>query len=112
MSASELSTAGVRMGREVRLAAAFVRDVRVELGRGEIGMPEHLLDAAEVGAALEQMRRERVAEEMRVHAPGLEPGPLGEPPEDEKRARARQRPALCVEEQRGRPAPVEVRAPA
>ena len=90
---AESAAFGVRMGGEVRLAAALVRDVRVELGRGEIRMPEHLLDAAEVGAAFEQMRRERVAEEMRVHALRLEPRPLGEPPEDEKDARPRQRPA-------------------
>ena len=36
-------------------------------------MAEHLLDAAQVGAALEQMRRERVAEQVRVDALRLEP---------------------------------------
>ena len=30
-------------------------------------MPEHLLDAAEVGAALEQVRGERMPEQVRVH---------------------------------------------
>ena len=30
-------------------------------------MAEHLLHAAQVGAALEQVRRERVAQEVRVH---------------------------------------------
>ena len=47
---------GVRL--EVRLAASLVRDVRVELGRREVCVAEHLLDAAQVGAALEQVRRE------------------------------------------------------
>ena len=43
---------------EVSLAPAAVADVRVELGRREVGVAEHLLDAAEVGAALQQVRRE------------------------------------------------------
>ena len=50
-------------------------------------MPEHLLHGAEVGAALEQVGRERVAEQVRVNALGLEPGLLGEAAEDEERAR-------------------------
>ena len=75
------------MGREIRLAAALVGDVRVELGRGEIRVPEHLLDAAQVGAALQQVRGEGVPEEMRVHAICLEPRFLGEPPQDEEDAR-------------------------
>ena len=33
-------------------------DVRVALGRRELDVPEHLLDRAEIGASLEQMRRE------------------------------------------------------
>ena len=61
LSRTALAPLGVRVGGEVRFAAALVRHVRVELGRGEIGVPEHLLDRAEVGAALEQMGRERVA---------------------------------------------------
>ena len=42
-------------------------------------MPEHLLDAAEVGAALEQVRREGVAEQVRVHPLRVEAGLRGEP---------------------------------
>ena len=45
-------TARVRVRLEVELAPAAVGDVRVQLGRGEVGVPEHLLDAAQVGAAL------------------------------------------------------------
>jgi hypothetical protein len=51
----------VRVRLEVGLAAAAIRDVRVDLGRCEICVPEHLLDAAQIGAALEQVRGERVA---------------------------------------------------
>ncbi len=67
------AAAGVRVRLEVRLPAAPIGDVRVALGRREIGVPEHLLHAAQVGAALEQVRRERVAQEVRVHALRLEP---------------------------------------
>ena len=41
-----LAAPGVRVRLEVRLAAALVGDVRVQLGRGEVGVAEHLLDAA------------------------------------------------------------------
>ena len=61
---------GVRMGREIRFPASAIGNVRIELGRGEVGVAEHLLDAAQVGPALEQVRGERVAEKMRVDAPG------------------------------------------
>ena len=67
-------SARVRVAAEVRLAAAAIRYVRVELGRAEVGMAEHLLDAAEVGAALEQVRRERVAQQVRMDAFRLEAG--------------------------------------
>jgi len=73
---------------------------------------EHLLDRAEVGAALEEVRRERVAEQVRVDALGVEPGGAGEAAEDEERAGARQRAALRVEEELRTVARVEVRAAA
>src|SRR4029077_17308835 len=53
----------------------------------------------QVGAALEQVGRERMAEEMGVDAARLEPGAIREPPEDEERARAGQCAAARVEEQ-------------
>jgi hypothetical protein len=37
---------GVRVGGVVRVPAAFVGDVRVELGRRKVGVAEHLLDRA------------------------------------------------------------------
>ena len=57
------NTPSARMGvaAEVDLASAAVGDVRVELGRAEIGVPEHLLDAAQIGASLEQVGCERMA---------------------------------------------------
>jgi hypothetical protein len=44
-----------RMGvaAEVDVTAAAIGDVRVELRRPEVRVPEHLLDAAEIGAAFE-----------------------------------------------------------
>jgi hypothetical protein len=50
---------GVRL--EVQLPTAPIGYVGVELRRGKVGVPEHLLDGAEIGTALEQVRRERVA---------------------------------------------------
>src|SRR5205085_2437790 len=66
-------------------------------------------DAAQVGAAFEQVRGERVPEQVRVDALGLEPGPRGEAPQDQERARARERAALRVQEELGPVAPVEER---
>ena len=48
------------MRLEVDVAATPIRDVRVALGGAEVGVPEHLLNGAQVGAALEQVRGERV----------------------------------------------------
>ena len=63
----------MRVRLEIQLATAPIGYVRVELCRGEVGVAEHLLDAAEVGASLEEMRRERVAEQVGVDPLGLEP---------------------------------------
>src|SRR5438552_17783782 len=100
----------MRVSVEVRLAAPAVGHVRVQLRRGEVGVAEHLLHAPEIRASLEQMRREGVAEEMRMNAPRLEPGLLGQPPEDEEGASAGQRAALGVQEQLGAVTAVEKRA--
>ena len=81
----------MRVSLEVELPAAPVGDVRVQLGRPEIGVPEHLLDAPEVGAALEQVRRERVPEQVRVDTRRVEARLVGELAEDEERAGPRQR---------------------
>src|SRR5829696_4579716 len=94
---------------EVQLPAALIGYVRVQLGCRQIRVAEHLLNAPEVGAVLEQMRRERVPQEVRVDAFGLEPGLCRETPEDEERAGPRERAALCVQEQLRSMAAVEVR---
>ena len=84
----------MRVRLEVGLAPPPVGDVRVELGRAQVGVAQHLLHAAQVGAALEQVRGERVAEQVGVDAPRLEPGRRGEPAQDQERAGAGQRAAL------------------
>ena len=54
-------------------------------------MPEHFLDRAQVGASLEQVRRERVAQEVGMDALGLEPGLVGQAAQDEEDAGASER---------------------
>jgi hypothetical protein len=68
---------------------------------------EHLLDAAEVGAAFEQVRRERVPEQVRVYAARLEPRLLGQTAQDQEDAGARERAALGVQEKLGTVAAIE-----
>jgi hypothetical protein len=100
------------MSLEVEVAAAAVGDVRVQLGRRQIGVPEHFLDAAQVGAALEQVGRERVPQQVRVHPFRLEPRFGGELAQDEEGAGACERAALSVQEELGTVAPVEIGTPA
>ncbi len=104
------AAARVRVRTVVRVAAVSVGDVRVALGGRDVGVPEHLLDAPQVGTALEQVGGERVAQEVGVDATRLQAGPLGEAAEDEERACARQRAATRVQEEVGSMAPVEVRS--
>ena len=42
-------------------------DVRVNLGRGNIGVTQHFLDDAQVGAVTEKMRSETVPEQVRIN---------------------------------------------
>ena len=71
-------------------------------------MPQHLLDRAEVGSTLQEVGREGVAEEMGVHASGLEARSIGELAENEEDAGTRQRAAARVEEQLGPIPAIEV----
>src|ERR1700730_6777664 len=87
------------MRAEVQLATSTVGYVRVQLGRREIGVAEHLLDAAEVRAALEQGGRERMAQQVRVHTRGLEAGVLGEGAQQQERPGAGEPPAARVREE-------------
>src|SRR5258708_5539681 len=50
-----------RMRPKIDVLQVVRRQVRVELGRGNVGVTEHLLDRAQVAAAREQVRREGVA---------------------------------------------------
>ena len=41
--------------------------VRVNLGRGNVGVTQHFLDDAQVGAVTEKMRGETVPEQVRIN---------------------------------------------
>jgi hypothetical protein len=75
-------------------------------------MSEQFLNRPEIGASLEQVGRERVPEQVRVHTPRLESGALGEPAQDQEGAGPGEGAALRVEEELGTVAPVEERPPA
>src|SRR4051812_22356392 len=101
----------MRVAAEVDVAPPAVGDMRVQLGRAEVGVAEHLLNAAEVGAALEQGGGERMAQQVRVDALGLEARAAGEAAQDQEGARAGERAALRVEEELRSVPLVEVGAP-
>jgi hypothetical protein len=93
----------------VQLPAAPIGYVRVQLGGREVGVPEHLLHRPEIGASLEQMRRERVPQEMRVNAGGVEPRAFRDAAQDQERSGAREGASPGVQEELGPVAAVEVR---
>ena len=72
-------------------------------------MSQHFLNRSQVRASLEQVGGERVAEQVRMDARRVEPGPLGDAPQDQERPGARERPAARVQEHLGAAARVEVR---
>lgn len=63
--AMQRGASGARVRRAVGLGEPLERDVRVDLRRPEARMAEHLLHRAQVGTAVEQMRRRRVAQRVR-----------------------------------------------
>src|SRR5712691_9185914 len=85
----------------VQLSPPPIGYVGVELGRGEVGVAEHLLDTPEVGAPLEQVRCERVAKQVRMDAPGLEAGLLRQLAQDQERAGTGERADPRVQEKLG-----------
>src|SRR5438128_998879 len=97
------------MSLVVQLPSPSVGYVGVGLGRREVRVTQECLDRAQVGAALQEVRREGMPEQVRVDALWLEPGARGQPAQDQERARARERAALGVEEELGAVAAVEVR---
>jgi hypothetical protein len=99
----------MRVRLEIQLTPPAIGYVRIQLRRRQIGMPEHFLDRAEIGASLEQVSGERVAQEVGMDALGLEACLVGESAQDEKDARAGERTAARVQEQLLPVTPVEVR---
>ena len=72
--------------------------MRVDLRRRDVGVAEHLLQRAQVAAAGEQMRRERVAQRVRAH-PALQAGAARVALDDLVEALAREAAAAVVDEQ-------------
>ena len=58
---------GARMSLVVYLGQMLEIKVRVHLGRGDIRVTEQLLHRAKILTRFKQMRRERMAEHVRVH---------------------------------------------
>ena len=67
----EILGAGVELAMD-SLESVLI-DVGVDLGRGNIGMAEHFLDDAQIGAIAEEMRSETVPQEMWINI-FLQPG--------------------------------------
>jgi hypothetical protein len=76
----------MRVRVEIQLPTPPIGYVRVQLGRRKVCVAEHLLHAAQIRAALEQMRGERVTQEMGVDAGRVEAGLLGQPPQNQEHA--------------------------
>jgi hypothetical protein len=102
-----LVSVGVRL--EIQLPAPPIGYVGVQLGCRKIGMSQHFLNGSEVGSAFEEVRRERVAEEVRMDAVRLQAGLLGQLAEDQEGAGAGQRAAAGVQEELGSAPHVEER---
>jgi hypothetical protein len=66
--------AGKRMVFQHQIAQSRVEDMGVDLGRGDIGMAQQRLDRAQVGAVLQKMRGEGVAQLVGRDAGGVDPG--------------------------------------
>src|SRR5713226_8709103 len=61
---------GPRVELVVNAPQTGARNLRVDLRGGDVRVPEHHLEGPQIGAVLEQVRRERVAQTM-----GCQPGP-------------------------------------
>ena len=72
-------------------------------------MSEHFLNRSQVSSSLQEVRRKRMTEEMGVDALRIEACLLGELPQDQERARPRQRAAAGVQEELRAVARVEER---
>src|SRR3954465_8880246 len=105
-----LSESGPRVETIVGGPQPRLEHVRVDLRRGQIGVTEHQLNRAQIGAALEEVRRERVPQDVRADR-RRQSGGARVPFENLPEADAAQRPAARVEEQARRGAPLEQLAP-
>src|SRR4029453_15599879 len=65
-----LGALGARVGLVVDPGQLLAGHVRVTLRGGQPAVPQQLLDHAQVGPAVEQVRREGVAQRVRAHPPG------------------------------------------
>src|SRR3954462_13268435 len=83
----------------VGLDEALARDVRVALGGGERSVPEQFLNPAQIGAHVEQVRREAVPERVRVYVP-LRPAGEGVRPEKPRDAPRGEAAPAAIQEQR------------
>src|SRR6266446_10587236 len=86
----------------------------IDLRRRDIGVAEHLLDAAQIGAVVEEMAGEGVAQHVRRDAPGIDAGEDGEVLEELAAAPPREmalRTARWKEEARGLALGEELAAP-
>src|SRR3546814_7692641 len=61
-----------------QLDEAAAVDMRVNFGRRDVGVAEHQLQRAQIGAAFEQVRRKGVAQHMRADRGRVDPGARGE----------------------------------
>lgn len=61
-----------------RVPQPLVQDVRVYLRGGDVGVTEHLLNAAQIGPVREQVGGEGVSQHVWRHALGADPGCLGQ----------------------------------
>src|SRR6185369_15890815 len=73
-AASSLFTPGEWMRRLDQLPQPRALDMRIDLCRRNVGVPEHLLHAAQIGAMIEQMARESMAQDVRRQPCRIEVG--------------------------------------
>src|SRR5262245_11260060 len=95
---AELRTAAFCVGMRlfVGLTQALGADMRVDLRRGQALVAEEFLDAAQVSAAIEQMRSETVPQRVRSRQ-AVEAGLLNVFLEQSSHAAGREAPAALVE---------------
>jgi hypothetical protein len=89
------------MRLEIQLPTTLIGYVGVELRRREIGMTEHFLNRSQICSSLEEVRRKRVPEEMRVDAQRVQSRFLSQLAEDQEGPCACQGPTSGVQEELG-----------